>query len=154
MAKRERLSGSPGDPDATPAADVEGAELMSASFELLNTRPDGYDDLTGTADLARHDDGTTVTITFEGLVPDTDFIAHLHEGACADLGGPHFKFDPNGSDMPPNEIHLAFSSDVDGVGMMTAENHGIVGDNAKSVVVHPVLELDSKLACAEFNPDF
>ena len=139
-----------GDANATAAYDVSDAELMSATFALLETRPPGYDTTAGEAWLARHDAGTTVTIRLSGLVADTRYIAHVHEGSCADLGGDHFKFDRDGSDMPPNEIHLAFNADADGSGFMTAENEAVAGETARSVVVHPVDLLDNKLACAEF----
>ncbi|NND04661.1 MAG: superoxide dismutase family protein [Acidimicrobiia bacterium] len=139
-----------GDPTATRADEVEGAQVESADFALLATRPPGHDDVAGTAWLARHDMGTTVTLELVGLPTGVDYIAHVHEGSCEEAGGDHYMFDPNGSEMPPNEIHLAFTSDAAGNGFMTAENHGVVGDNAQSVVVHPADLLDNKLACAEF----
>lgn len=139
-----------GDPMATPAEEVPGAELVTAPLVLLDTRPEGYDDTTGTVALARHEAGTTVTIRLEGLTPGVDYIAHVHEGSCADAGGPHFKFDPDGADVPPNEIHLAFSAAADGTGFMTAENDQTAGSTARSVVVHPVELLDNTLACFEF----
>jgi hypothetical protein len=137
-----------GDPDATPAYEVEGADLTTGTFLLLDTRPEGYDDVVGEANLARHDGGTTVTIELIGLEADADYISHLHEGDCADNGGDHYKFDPKGSDMPPNEIHLAFVADAEGGGFMTAENHMVAEEDARSVVVHPVDLLDNKIACA------
>jgi len=140
-----------GDPTATPAEDVVGAALVTGDFTLLDTRPQGYEDVSGSAALARHDDGTTVTIRLTGLKPDTSFISHIHEGPCADYGGGHYRFDPDGSDMPPNEIHLAFQSGSDGSGFMTAENQQTVDDRAVSVVVHPRDLLDNKVACAEFD---
>jgi len=137
-----------GDPDATPAYEVEGAELTTGTFVLLDTRPDGYDDLIGEANLARHENGTTVTIELSGLLPGVDFISHVHEGECEEGGGDHYKFDPEGSDMPPNEIHLAFTSTGEGTGFMTAENDMAAGDDARSVVVHPAELIDNKIACA------
>ncbi len=140
-----------GDADATPAMDVTGADLLTGSFELLDTRPSGYDSVRGDAAIARSDAGTTVTVEFSGLVPGVDYIAHLHDGACADGGGQHYKFDPNGSDVPPNEVHLAFTSDETGNGFMTAENEMTAGDDAISIVVHPLEFIDNKIACAEFG---
>lgn len=140
-----------GDPDATRADEVDGAEVVTGSFELLDTRPpDDYEDVTGEAWLARHDDGTTVTIELQGLVPGVEYISHLHAEGCATNGGPHFQFEEGGSVMPPNEIHLAFTADENGDGFMTAENHRTVDDRAVAVVVHPTDLLDNKIACAEF----
>lgn len=140
-----------GNAAATPAEEVPGADLVEGTFVLLDTRPQGYEDLTGTAVLARHDAGTTVTLRLEGLLPGTDFISHVHDGSCADSGGDHYRFDPEGSDVPPNEIHLAFTSDITGSGFMTAENDATVDDRAVSVVVHPRDLIDNKIACAEFR---
>lgn len=140
-----------GDPDATPAADVDDAELVSGEFELLDTRPRGTDDVTGTADVARHDGGTTVTIELDGLEPGDPYIAHLHDGPCSENGGDHYAFDPDGPPVPPNEIHLRFDADEDGGGFMTAENDMTAGDDAISVVVHPFDLQDNKIACAELG---
>lgn len=139
-----------GDPDATPAAEIDGAELSTGSFGLLDTRPPGYDDVTGTAWLARHDGGTTVTIEVTGLEPGVEYISHVHAGPCSDNGGPHFQFEEGGSVMPPNEIHLQFTADRDGVGFMTAENGRTVDERAVAIVVHPIDLIDNKVACAEF----
>lgn len=143
--------GSMGDPNATPAADVAGADLTSVAFELLDSRPDGFDNAMGVADLARHDNGTTVTLELEGLDPGRQYIAHVHEGTCADNGGPHYKFDPDGPDTPPNEIHLMFKSDDAGSGFMTAENSQVVGDDAQSIVVHATDDMQAYIACAALN---
>lgn len=140
-----------GDPEAVPAGDVPGADLVEGTFELLETRPQGYDGVTGTAVLARHDAGTTVTLRLEGLQPGTAYISHVHAGTCAEGGGDHFQFDSNGSDVPPNEIHLAFNGSPEGAGFMTAENDRTVDERAVSVVVHPVELIDNKIACAEFR---
>ena len=150
MGDDEMMDMNMGDAGATPAYEVVPAEMAMAPFELLDSRPPGYDDVTGIAWIARHDMGTTVTLELTALDPGVDYIAHVHEGLCADAGGDHFKFDPSGSDVPPNEIHLAFTSDASGKGFMTAENHAVAGTNARSVVVHPADLLDNKLACAEF----
>lgn len=139
-----------GDPGATPAAEVAGADLVSGEFTLLDTRPSGYDEVTGTADLARHDDGTTVTVELSGLQPGVEYISHVHADVCASNGGPHYQFEVGGSETPPNEIHLLFTADEDGNGFMTAENAQTVDERAVAVVVHPVDLIDNKIACADF----
>ena len=140
-----------GDASTTPAGEVSGADVVTGRFGLLDTRPQGYDAVTGTAALARHDGGTTVTIQLQGLKPGVVFISHLHEGTCADDGGDHYRFDPDGSDLPPNEIHLAVRSTEGGNGFMTAENDRVVDERAVSVVLHPRDLLDNKVACAQFG---
>ena len=135
-----------GDADATPAAEVAGGELVSGTFALLDTRPSGYDDVTGTAEMARHDAGTTVTIEVSGLQPGVEYISHVHAEPCSNNGGPHYQFEVGGSEVPPNEIHLLFTADENGDGFMTAENDRTVDERAVAIVVHPV---DLKIACAD-----
>jgi Cu/Zn superoxide dismutase len=139
-----------GDPNATPASEVEGGELVSGAFALLDTRPSGYDDVAGTAEMARHDDGTTVTIEVSGLQPGMEYISHVHAEPCSNNGGPHYQFEVGGAEIPPNEIHLLFTADEDGNGFMTAENEQSVDERAVAVVVHPVDLVDNKIACADF----
>lgn len=138
-----------GDPNATAAKDVPGAQLRSNAFALLPTRPPGTDQAAGTAWLAIHPGGTTVTLEMTGLPPNSKYMAHVHAKPCAEeAGGDHFKFDPAGSEMPPNEIHLAFSADASGRGFMTAENDK-PAEAAKSLVVHPAEFTDNRIACAD-----
>lgn len=138
-----------GDASATPAAEA-GGDLVSGSFEVLDTRPPGLDEVAGTAQLARRDDGTTVTVELTGLDPEASYIAHVHFGTCDEALG-HYQFEEGGIAMPPNEIHLAFDADADGGGFMTAENDGVVGDDGRSVVVHPKDLMDNKIACADLG---
>ena len=143
-----------GDPDATPADDVAGASLARGEFVLMDTRPAGYDDVAGTAVIARHTAGTTVTTELTGLEPNVEYISHVHAQACADgNAGDHYQFEIGGATTPPNEIHLAFTSDNDGNGFMTAENAQIAGVDAVSFVVHPAEFMDNKVACVDFIED-
>lgn len=140
-----------GDPDATPASQVPDAQLSSGEFARLATAPTDVSPH-GEAVLARHADGTTVTLHLQGLPPNTGFMAHVHEGACHEAGGAHYRHDPTGSDVPPNEIHLAFATDANGHGMMTAENPHVADERAVSVVVHLTGPDTPKLACADLDP--
>lgn len=145
-----------GDATATPAGDVDGAALACGDFVVLETRPAGYDDVAGSAVIARSEAGTTVTAQVSGLLPDTDYVSHVHERSCSDNGGDHFQFVDGTVEVPPNEIHLAFTSDGDGDGYMTAENDSVAGDDAVAFVVHPVEFIDNKIACVDFvaeDPD-
>jgi hypothetical protein len=150
MAMEEGMAMNMGDPDATPASEVVGGELVSGTFTLLDTRPSGYDDVAGVAEMARHDGGTTVTIQLSGLQPGVEYISHLHAEPCSNNGGPHYQFEVGGAEVPPNEIHLLFTGDEDGNGFMTAENDRTVDDRAVAIVVHPVDLIDNKIACADF----
>lgn len=139
-----------GDASATRADMIDGADLAIGDFVLLDTRPQGFDDTTGTAWIARHSGGTTVTVELSGLLPDTEYVSHVHADTCAENGGDHYQFEIGGPEVPPNEIHLAFTSDADGNGFMTAENDRVAGPDAVAFVVHPRDLIDNKIVCADF----
>ncbi|MEU3344924.1 superoxide dismutase family protein [Streptomyces sp. NPDC006700] len=141
-----------GDPSATPAHKMPGAEVVKGAFGLLDTRPPGMDRVEGTAWLAQGPKGTTVTVSLTGLKPGASYMAHLHAQHCsAEGGGAHFQFDKNGSDTPPNEVHLAFTADKSGMGMTTVNNARKTGKDAVSVVLHPSEAMDNRIACADFD---
>ena len=143
-----------GDADATPADDVVDAALARGEYALMDSRPAGYDDVAGTAAIARSSLGTTITTELTGLLPNVDYISHAHAKACTDdNAGPHYQFEVGGSEFPPNEMHLAFKSDNDGNGFMTAENAQIAGIDAVAFVVHPTEFIDNKVACVDFVED-
>jgi hypothetical protein len=116
-----------------------GDETVNGTFEPLAEGGAGYENVAGEAELTRADGETTVAISLDGLAPDTEYMAHLHTGGCADTdpGGAHFRFDPEGGEMPPNEIHLAFGSNGDGSGEAEVTNdQEVPAGEAGSVVLH------------------
>ncbi|MEU2913323.1 superoxide dismutase family protein [Streptomyces massasporeus] len=141
-----------GDPSATPADKIPGAEVVKATFKLLDTRPPGMDDVKGTASLAQGPKGTTVTVSLTGLKPGEQYMSHLHGRPCATKGGgEHFQFDKGGATTPPNEVHLMFTADKSGMGMTTVNNDRKTGKKAVAVVVHPMEAMDNRIACADFD---
>lgn len=117
----------------------ESTEAVSGQFKPVPGAPSEYKAVSGEATLERADGGTTVSLNVTGLEQRTAYVANLHSGACdqADPGGPHFKFNPKGSDEPPNEIHLEFSSKADGAGSASASsNREVPAGEAGSVVLH------------------
>ncbi len=139
------------EPGATPADQVEG-DVRSGRLRLLATAPPGSDGVRGRAWLAQDGSGTTVTVRLRGLQPDVPYVAHLHEQPCGqDDGGEHFAFDPEGSELPPNEVHLGFAADGDGVGEATVTHDRRVGQGAPAVVVHPADAPDNRLSCADLT---
>lgn len=139
-------------PDQTPADEIEGAELTEGDFVQLDTAPSSYGDVSGTAAMARTDDETVATLRLQGVPPDTEFLAHVHQQPCAeDQGGPHFRYDPDGPPMPPNEIHLPFTSAADGTGLQTAVSMRVAPPEAQAVVVHPAETPDNRVACADLS---
>lgn len=139
------------EPDATPADEIDG-DVTSGEFMVLDTAPPGSDGAGGEAWLGQNDDGTTVTIRLTGLEPETEYLAHLHDQRCEqDNGGEHFRFDPEGAEVPPNEIHLALTTTAEGTGEATVTNDRRVGEDAPAVVIHPMDAMDNRLACANFS---
>jgi hypothetical protein len=143
-----------GDAEATPADEVVDAALARGAYTLMDSRPAGYDNVAGTAVIARSPRGTTITTELTGLLPNVDYISHAHAKPCTvDNAGPHYQFEVGGSESPPNEIHLAFTSDNDGNGFMTVENPQIAGTDAVAFVVHPTEFIDNKVAWVDFVED-
>lgn len=114
-------------------------DTVAGAFAVLPGAPADYANVSGEAELTRSDGTTETTIDLNGLEPDVEFMAHLHTGGCAgaDPGGPHFKFDPQGTEQPPNEIHLAFTSNGDGSGEAEASSdREVPAGEAGSIVLH------------------
>lgn len=129
-----------------------GEDAVGGTFEPIVGVPAPYENVSGEATLIRGDGETRTAISLEGLVANTEYIAHLHTGGCGgeDPGGPHFKFDPSGGEDPPNEIHLAFTSNGDGSGRaeVTADKEVPAGE-AGSIVVHTAGDAMSAAAGAQ-----
>jgi hypothetical protein len=141
-----------GDPSATPAYKMPGADVVKGAFKLLDTRPPGMDDVKGTAWLAQGAKGTTVTVSLTGLKPGHHYMAHLHAQHCsAANGGEHFQFSKGGAAKPPNEVWLTFTADKSGMGMTTVNNAKKTGKGAVALVVHPMEAMDNRIACADFD---
>jgi hypothetical protein len=128
-----------GGDDSTTGTTSEESAAVSGELTPVVDAPAAYSEVNGEVELERSNNGTTVSLTAGGLEPKTAYIAHLHTGGCdqADPGGPHFQFQPGGSEEPPNEIHLEFKSDAAGEGEATAESSREVPvGEAGSVVLH------------------
>lgn len=128
-----------GSSDESTTAGGEESNAVSGEFAPVAEAPAEYSKVSGEAELERADGGTTVSIALSGLEPNMPYIGHLHSGGCdqADPGGPHFQFEKGGSEEPPNEIHLEFSSNGKGEGEAEAKSKREVPlGEAGSVVVH------------------
>lgn len=150
-------------PTATTTTD-SGTETVTlrGEFAPVPGAPPSAEEIGGVAEEVRTPDGATVTITLFGLGPRVDYVAHLHAEPCSapDPGGPHFKFDADGADTPPNEVHLTFTSDAVGSGAAVTEvDRPLPAGEALSVVVHEAggdhadgaEHSEPKLACADVS---
>src|SRR5215212_6487643 len=64
--------------------------------------------VTGHAQMVRTGSGSTiVSLHVEGLTPGGQYASHVHAAACAvGAADGHYKLDPAGAAVPPNEIWL------------------------------------------------
>ena len=123
-------------------------------------------EIEGFAQLARDGSGTHGKVVVRGLVPGTTYAAHLHNAPCsaANPGGAHYKDDPAGPAVPPNELWL--SSTEDPLAGITANPGGVAHGRgnadwvarpeAQSVVIHAIPPGGStaggpKIACADLG---
>jgi len=93
---------------------------------------------------------TVVVVIVMGLAPNTTYGAHVHKQACAngDADG-HYKFDSAGPVDSVNEIWPGFTTNPSGIGIGFAQNVGIAGSSAVSVVIHA--PGGAKIACADLK---
>jgi hypothetical protein len=135
----------------------------------FQTLPDGAAmglEIEGFATLKRSEAGTTGKVVVRGLEPGTTYAAHLHDAPCsaANPGGGHYKNDPAGPAMPPNELWLSSTDDpmagitanADGVAHGRGSADWIARPEAQSVVIHFIPPGGTtaggpKIACADLG---
>jgi hypothetical protein len=130
------------------SASARGASVTSGDLHAFSAG--AGTDISGHAVMVRTADGKTiVSIHVEGLAPNTTYGSHVHQAACAaNFADGHFRFDPTGPALPPNEIWPGpFTTSPAGVGNGFTKVDGTAGPEAVSVVVHA--PDGSKIACAD-----
>jgi len=130
-------------------AQADGATVTAGDIHAFATSIDPA--ITGHARMVRTADGKTiVTVHVEGLLPDTEYGSHVHKQACADgNAGTHYRFDPTGPALPPNEIWPEFTTNAAGVGNGRAVVDATAGPTAIAVVIHA--PGGAKIACADLT---
>ncbi len=142
---------------AAAPTDQVAAGRFDASVGVLEAGAErGYDAVDGIAIAISADDreGTVLTdlvVAMSGLRADTDYPGHLHEAPCSADGGGHYKHDPDGATVPPNEVHFTLGAGPDGAAIA----HGSEADwwlepGARSVVVHDPDD-GAKLLCIDLS---
>jgi Cu/Zn superoxide dismutase len=152
----------------TAVAAASGASAATKERGVFTTLPTGTSmrlSLEGIAQIKRTADSTTVKVHVRGLEPGTTYAAHLHNAACSvNEGGAHYKNDPAGPSMPPNELWLSSTDDpmagiaanAGGVARGFGSADWVARDEADSVVVHAIPPGGStaggpKIACADLG---
>ena len=154
---------------AQPAAAADGERGATKQRGAFITLPDGAAmglTIEGVATIKRSPRGTTVDVHVSDLEPGTTYAAHLHNAPCSDPnpGGGHYKHDPAGPSVPPNELWL--SSTRDPMAGITASARGkargrgsadwVARPEAQSVVIHFIPPGGTtaggpKIACADLR---
>jgi hypothetical protein len=119
--------------------------------------------LDGIAHLKRSGDGTRAMIHVRGLTPGATYAAHLHNAPCSvNEGGGHYKDNPAGPPVPPNELWLSstanpqagITANPGGVAHGYGSADWIARDDAQSIVIHYIPPGGTtaggpKIACAD-----
>jgi len=150
---------------ALAAAPAAGAATKTrGTFVTLPAGTELGLQIEGIAQLTRTDDGTFAKIVVRGLEPGATYAAHLHNAPCSadNPGGAHYKNDPLGPAMPPNELWLSSTSDPmagitaneDGVAQGRGSADWVARPEAQSIVIHYIPPGGStaggpKIACAD-----
>ena len=152
---------------AAATADDDGRSMKQrGEFTTLPAGAAMGLEIDGVATIKRTQNGTVVKVRVRGLQPRTTYGAHLHNAPCSnpDLGGGHYKHDPAGPSVPPNELWL--SSTRDPMAGITANSRGVARGRgeadwvarpeAQSVVIHSIPPGGTtaggpKIACAELS---
>ncbi len=137
-------------PAASAASAVAGiSDVTKGPFHTFAAGIGQGLDVGGAAIMVRTPANRTIVVVFaSGLAPNTTYGAHVHKQACANGdAGMHFKFDPDGPADSINEIWPGFTTDRDGRAISFAQNVGIPGPTAVSVVIHA--PGGAKIACAD-----
>ena len=146
--------------------DERSATKLQGEFMTL---PDGAAmglTIEGVAKIKRSEDGTVVKGRARGLQPRTTYAAHLHNLPCSDPnpGGGHYKHDPAGPAVPPNELWLSSTDDPQagitsnsgGVAKGSGSSDWVARPEAQSVVIHFIPPGGTtaggpKIACADLR---
>jgi hypothetical protein len=108
-------------------------------------------DLVGVALLVRDYEKTRASLQVSGLLPNTEYPAHVHARYCDEQeGGDEYKHDPrlSGADEY-NELWLTLNTDDNGSGLNAVTHDGITRVDARSVVVHAPADIGPRVACAD-----
>ena len=149
---------------AAPA--LAGPSKVRGTFETLPGGAAMGLEIEGFAQLTRSVDGTTAKVVVRGLEPATTYAAHLHDAPCsaANPGGGHYRDDPAGPAMPPNELWLSSQDDPmagirsnsGGVAHGRGSADWVARPEAQSVVIHYIPPGGTtaggpKIACADLD---
>ena len=148
---------------------VPTAAAATKARGTFETLPEGAAlglEIDGFAAITRSDAGTQIQAVVRGLEPGSTYAAHLHDAPCsaANPGGGHYKDDPLGPSVPPNELWLSstddpmagISANSGGVAHGRGSSDWVARPEAQSVVIHYIPPGGTtaggpKIACADLD---
>jgi len=150
---------------ALAGAPAAGAHTSAVgTFQTLTAGSDLGLEIEGIAKLKRTHDRTLAKLVVRGLEPGTTYAAHLHNAPCsaANPGGGHYKDDPDGPSVPPNELWLSSTDDplagitanAAGVARGRGSADWVARPDAQAIVIHHIPPGGTtaggpKIACAD-----
>jgi hypothetical protein len=149
---------------AAPAAG--GVTKDGGKFTTLPAGTDLGLEIEGVAQITRTGDGTAVKLVARGLEPGVTYAAHRHNAPCSDAnpGGAHYRNDPAGPAVPPNELWLSSTDDAmagitanpGGVAIGQGSADWVARPEAQAVVIHFIPPGGNtaggpKIACADLD---
>ena len=102
-------------------------------------------EIEGTARLVRRSGSTSLVVSVDGLEPGKAYASHLHNGTCAETTSPHYKDNPYGPSVPPNELwpsteeqdaEAGLVADREGRAVAPAWGQWVARPTARSVWIH------------------
>jgi hypothetical protein len=153
---------------APVGASADRDDRSSKKVGVFRTLPAGDEmglRIKGFAVITRSSRGTNLYGLAWGLLPRTTYGAHLHNLPCSENeGGTHYKDNPAGPPMPPNEIWLSSSRDplagitsnALGIAFGRGSADWVARPEAQSVVIHHIEPGGTpaggiKIACADLR---
>ncbi len=111
----------------------------------------------GQVEMRTDVDGTTLTMTVQGLDPAEQYTSHVHAYPCEvnDAGG-HYKIDPTIEDtLEGNELWPVITPDAQGAASVELQNEYAARADAQAVVIHRVaVDGAPKVACANLSREY
>jgi hypothetical protein len=135
------------------------AYQKSGRFAVLPAGTAAGRSISGAAVLIRNAGAnqTVVKARVAGLTPNTTYMAHVHNQACATgEGGAHYKMNSSVTEVAPstaNELWLTFAANAAGYAEARVEAEHVARPDALSIVIHDPVTPTNRLACVDLSVD-
>lgn len=131
----------------------------SGRFVLLSAGVTANSMINGNAVIIRNptSNQTVVKVKVAGLSANTNYPAHVHGQACANMdGGAHYKMNSAVTEVTPsvaNELWVPLAANATGFAESRIEVDHVAGAEALSIVIHDPVTPANRLACVDLITD-